>query len=90
MTNTSVIGFDVHIKRNSDGLVRVYHDESDFYSGGEFQWLDNNYACDCNRHILFQRIAGEEDESDWDIECSNTLYSIVKFVLPNGKEIEVA
>lgn len=65
MTDTCV-PVNVHIRRNSDGEVRVQHwkeygwdkDNSDFI------WSDGNYACDCNRHLFFERAVGKEP--DWD------------------------
>lgn len=56
------------IRRNSDGLTRLY--PTDFY--GAFIWDEGNYSCDCNRAIFF---TAETDEDD-DMECGDTAFSV--------------
>ena len=79
----------VHIRREADGLVRVYNYD---YDGGwedyfDYMWFHGgNYSCDCNRYLFFQRAAGEDDSGD--NPCGETAYSIVKIVLPDGREIK--
>lgn len=87
MTDSETTTHAVHIRRNSDGLVRVYHDDTPWEEGSDFLWLDGNYSCDCNRYLFFQRSA-DEPEID-NPACGDTAYSIVKFVLADGSEIAV-
>lgn len=80
-------GMDVYIRRNSDGVVRVYHDTYPWEEHSDYMWLDGgNYSCDCNRYLFFQRSADEDEEDDR--PCGETAYSIMKFVNFDGKIIE--
>lgn len=40
----------------------------------EFLWSDGNNACDCNRHLLFDRAVGIENE---DRQCGEDRFSVV-------------
>lgn len=49
----------------------------------DFMWSEGNYACDCNRHLFFQRAANpgwtDEDEKAWGAQtdvCTHLLYSV--------------
>ena len=59
----------VHIRRNSDGIVRSH--PTDWY--GPYMWELGNYSCDCNRYLFFQRAAGEPDD---EAECGDGKYSV--------------
>lgn len=37
-----------------------------------FQWLENNYACDCNRSLFFEDVPLE------DVECGSDRYDILE------------
>lgn len=84
MTHQTTPSFDIYLRRNSDGLVRIIHEDGEFDEGAEFQWMENNYSCDCNRHLFFQRASSEDDSGDK--TCGETAYRVVKFVLSNGEE----
>lgn len=50
----------VTIRKNRTGETRVYVDEyaqkwDDF---AQFNWLQNNFSCDCNRHLSWLRAGG--------------------------------
>ncbi len=81
------MAYDVYIRRNSDGLVRVYHEDDPYTwnDSTEFMWSEGNYGCDCNRYLFFQR-AAEENEDD-DVSCGTTQYFCIKVRLPDGTEI---
>lgn len=67
----------VEVRRVADGVVRTYEYgtwEGEF-SG--FIWEDGNYACDCNRHLFFERAAGGDPE---DIPCSDGRYTVAVFL----------
>jgi hypothetical protein len=69
---------DVQIIRASDGKTVTYHDES--YS--EFMWTDGNWACDCNRGLMFRRACGEDvDITDDHEPCGDSRYYVK---LPDG------
>lgn len=79
----------VHIRRNADGVVRLYEDIGFFDKFGfeDYIWSEGNYACDCNRHLFFVRAGGDEDDEDEgdDDACSSGLYA-VKITNPAGSE----
>lgn|SRR5687768_1587123 len=68
---------NVEIRRNSDGVVRRYVDE---HWLSDFIWSEGNYACDCNRHLFFERAGGNEPYSDPDYpnpdDCTDGGYSV--------------
>ena len=58
-------------------------DESAWGDVGTFQfnWLENNFSCDCNRHLQFLRAGGPgpQDDPNWneaDRECGNKAYEV--------------
>jgi len=70
------------IRENNTGEVREYscHEILDV-NGNEtfpdvFNWEENNNSCDCNRRVYFKRANDELKDSDWDIDCSDGLYSV--------------
>lgn len=68
----------VEIRRNADGVIRVYED-SHWYS--DFIWSEGNYACDCNRHLFFERAGGYDPYSDLNYgmdggNCTDGNYSV--------------
>jgi hypothetical protein len=74
---------EVVIRRNADGATRVYNDP---YPWNEFLWADGNYACDCNRELLFARAGGDPDPDWWSerqAPCGEGRYS----VFYDGREI---
>lgn len=41
-----------------------------------FMWGEGNYACDCNRHLFFERAKEEEDDDSWGTLCGNSRYTV--------------
>lgn len=80
-------GYTVLLRRNSDGEVREYHDESEWGDSGEYYWLEGNASCDCNRHLFFAWANGEKLAWDDGIDCSDGLYTAIKAILPDGAEV---
>src|SRR6185369_9384398 len=54
--------YHIAIRRNVDGLVRMYRHDMTWDECSAFSWLENNYSCDCNRYLFFQR--AEDDPED--------------------------
>lgn len=68
------------IRYNETGEVREYETiellDIDCKQPSVFNWEENNYSCDCNRHLFFKRAKNEETEEDWDITCTDGKYSV--------------
>lgn len=66
-----------HIRKNETGEVRR-HETIEIINDGEkhprvFNWEENNFSCDCNREIFFERSAGNEIETE---ACSSGRFSV--------------
>lgn len=79
-TVAELFDIDVHIRRTSDGEERVCRDNA-YRDSWRFQWGENNYSCDCNRHLFFER-AGVRDADPMNDEytCGETAYVVVRVV----------
>lgn len=83
----------VTIVRVSDGVERIYQDESPWIPADEhglgsvWWWTEGNGGCDCNRALFFARAAGEELETD--PICGEERYRIPFITLPDGTRISV-
>lgn len=83
--------YEVEIRRNADGVTRRYRMSSDWPSDSdcpEFWWTEGNGGCDCNRALFFKAAGGEDNEDD-DTPCGETLYTVTKAILPDGREIRI-
>ncbi len=67
----------IYIRRNSDGVVRVYTEDGDWQESYDYLWGEGNYCCDCNRSLFFRRAdpAQQDDKNESD-ECGDDKYSI--------------
>lgn len=86
-------GFDVYIRRNVTGETRVYHDVGPYVPKSElgstvFQWRENNYSCDCNRFLFFERAGGREPDLD-DAVCGDGEYTVTHVRLPDGTTVQI-
>ena len=76
--NCEWVKIDVYLRRNSDGLVRVYHTdgllEDDNDTLATYIWEEGNYVCDCNRYLFFQRAIDAPEQDD--PPCSRDKYDI--------------
>jgi len=76
------------IKNNLTNEIRIYKTkECFFYEEDElpsvFNWQENNYSCDCNRHIFWLRANNEYNDEDF--ECSEGKFSVNLYNSKNDK-----
>ena len=68
------------IRKNDTGEIRQYETHEILTIGDEhpsvFNWEENNYSCDCNRLLFFNRAKDEEKDEDWDVECTDGKFSV--------------
>ena len=68
------------IRKNDTGEVREYETDEILMNDEDypnpFNWSDNNYSCDCNRLLFFNRAGNEEKEEDWNVECTDGRFSV--------------
>jgi hypothetical protein len=82
------MSYKVLIRRNSDRQERWQTMSNlDWDDHSVFWWTEGNFGCDCNRHMQFQRAGDEPIETDH--ACSESAYSVIKAVLPDGTEIAI-
>lgn len=85
-----VVEILVEILNNQSGIIHNFTFEAHMEEGethpSPFNWKENNFSCDCNRHLFFYRAIGEElEEKEEDDECTEWKYS-VKLINPvDGK-----
>jgi hypothetical protein len=75
--------YQVAIKNNSTGEIRLCSQDLDWDESSFFWWTQGNMGCDCNRELEFYRARGVELEEVW---CGEGRYSVC-FVLVDGKKI---
>ena len=66
-----------YIRNNETNEIRKYAtdiiwDENE-HEAETYIWEEGNFSCDCNRHIFFQNVNGEDDENR---KCSEDKYSV--------------
>lgn len=80
------MSFAVEIKRMADGLIAIHQEPGDWETDlNEFQWCDNNYSCDCNRELFFERACGNKPGLG-DVECGDTAFRI-RVLNAEGREL---
>lgn len=77
-----------HIRKNETGEIRLFNDYLLFEEGNDdspfiFNWKENNYSCDCNRYLFFQRAGNEEEVDGMDV-CGHERYSVNLYNPKNG------
>jgi len=78
--------YRVLICRKSDGEKRwsqwfdATADDERSANAVLFDWLENNNACDCNRHLRFT-----EADDDTEVDCGHTLYDVLRFETDDGR-----
>lgn len=80
------MSYQVAIRKNSDGEVRLCTVDSDWEEILEWEWTENDYGCDCNREIFFERSGGKVYE-EIETECSEGRFSALYAELPDGTRI---
>lgn len=79
-----------HIRKNATGEVRQHVDDCPVNDGANsiglnvFQWVENNYSCDCNRCLFFCRAAGEEEPHE--VDCGDAAYDLIKVTGSDGSD----
>ena len=82
--------YHVALCLNETGEIRMYRNDMAWGEHDHFSWTENNYSCDCNRHLFFLRADGiEPGEEDWERDCSDGKYSALYAELPDGTRIEL-
>jgi hypothetical protein len=80
MENAKWVVCVAEIRNNATGEIREYETHEILTNGDEFpsvfNWAENNYSCDCNRLLFFNRANGEERDEDWDVECTDGKFSV--------------
>jgi hypothetical protein len=65
----------ISLRKNATGEVRaIEHWSFEPYEDGDYLWTEGNYACDCNRHLFFERAGGREPESR-EVACGDEKYT---------------
>jgi hypothetical protein len=77
--------YDVQIRCNATGKIRVYHEDSPWLESSEFGWTEGNYSCDCNRRLFFERAGGGDPDLD-ETRCGDRAYTVIKVIFPDGTE----
>ncbi len=66
------------IRKNDTGEIREYEtceilmNDEDYPN--PFNWSENNYSCDCNRRLFFDRAGGGDE--DWNTLCTCGAFSV--------------
>jgi hypothetical protein len=85
----------ITLRKNRTGETRVIEWEgSDTWKDAEFNWLENNWACDCNRHREWLRAKGPpkvgnrfwNNAHNW---CGNWRYEVLSVEETDGTVIDV-
>jgi hypothetical protein len=76
---------DIVIVNKQTGERRLHVDDTGFsvkdddifdaIRGAHYMWTDGNYACDCNRGLMFARAHDEDVE---DIACGHSRFDIIE------------
>jgi hypothetical protein len=76
----------VALRHNPTGNIRVYREDSIWNDTAQFLWTEGNFACDCNRHMMFKRAAGEEiTKDDWEYPCNGNDYTAIHADTDDGR-----
>lgn len=78
--------YKIAIRNNETGEIRECPQDLKWEEHTDFWWTEGNMACDCNRHLEFERAGGRKPE--WDEgECGDEKYTALYAEFPNGKKI---
>jgi hypothetical protein len=80
--------YDVEIRNNETGETRTYHNDLGWGEATEFIWTEGNYACDCNRHLFFERSNGGTPDV-MSGECGDSKYTVIEAIFPDGKRFKI-
>lgn len=68
----------IHIRDDETGEVVIHEEDTDLNTLHDllFEWLENNYSCDCNRKLYWMRAKGYREADPGECHCGDTRYSI--------------
>ena len=67
--------------RSFNDAYLSFDDDGSFF---DFQWSENNYSCDCNRRLFFERAGGREPE-EHEMPCGEGRFLVVSIIHPDGR-----
>ncbi|QYW02175.1 hypothetical protein CPT_Sonora_074 [Stenotrophomonas phage Sonora] len=73
--------FNILLRDNQTGKTKAVEHEADAWADIEYLWTEGNYACDCNRGLLFNRVRGVEDVPR---ACGSEQFDIIEVTGPDG------
>lgn len=76
----------VLLRNNVTGEERFIDSDSEWEDVHGFLWTEGNFACDCNRHLDFERAGGREPDSG-EVGCGDERYTAVYALLPDGEKV---
>ncbi|CAN5816701.1 hypothetical protein BH20PSE1_BH20PSE1_01400 [soil metagenome] len=79
-------GYRVLLRNNQTGEERWFQDPLPWEDHTEFMWTEGNYACDCNRHLSFERAGGREP-ADEEGKCGTERYTALYAEFPDGARV---
>lgn len=75
--------------RNNETREEVwFYYESKWCDLDYFMWTKGNYACDCNRHLFFEREKGRPASALY-TDCGNKRYTAVCALLEDGTRVVI-
>lgn len=77
--------FILWIRRNSDGEVRRRVLKNWYAAGVVYNFQDGNWACDCNRHLEFERAV--DPTYDQERSCGHTAYTVLRILDLHGNTV---
>lgn len=80
--------YDIAILNNKTGEVRIHHSDFSWEEASEFIWIEGNYACDCNRHLFFEKSIGNNPVTS-NVECGDSKYTAIEAIFPDGKRFKL-
>jgi len=76
----------VLLRNNATGEERLIASDSEWEDVHEFLWTEGNLACDCNRHLEFERAGGREPGAR-EVGCGDERYTALYALLPDGRKV---
>lgn len=80
--------YDVSIRNNLTGEVRIHHEDHEWGEASAFIWTEGNFSCDCNRYLFFERAAGETPDVGSG-SCGDDQYTAIEAIFPDGKRFKI-
>ena len=87
------MSYTIVLRENATNEIQRIVEEGEWDETHEYMWLDGNYACDCNRELVFGREKYQDlgwrppNEEETDSRCGMTRFDLLSVILENGTEI---